>query len=105
MSTAWKGGSTRRWRAIRAAVLEENLASNGGRCRLQIPTVCTRRANTAHHTLGKAITGDDPAHLIAACRDCNLHIGDPQKHNPQCELCAQRPANVLDPEPRPSTRW
>jgi hypothetical protein len=105
VSKAWGSGSTRRWRTIRAAVLEENLATNGGRCRLQIPTVCTTRANCAHHLLGRAITGDDPRYIVAACTDCNLHIGDPQTHNPACPLCARRPANTLDPEPRPATRW
>lgn len=105
MSKAWGKGSTRRWRRIRAAVLADNLATNGGRCTLQIPRVCTRRADTVHHRLGKAITGDDPAYLDASCTACNLHIGDPQTHNPRCQLCAQRPANVHDPEPRPATRW
>lgn len=105
MSRTWSRGSTRRWRRIRAAVLEHNLASNGGRCTLQIPTVCTGRADCAHHTHGRAITGDDPEHLVAACTACNLHIGDPQTHNPACTLCAQRPTNTLDPEPRPATRW
>jgi hypothetical protein len=105
MSKGWTGGSTRRWRRIRGAVLEQNLIENGGRCTLQIPTVCTKRADCAHHTKGRAVTGDDPRFIVASCTGCNLHIGDPQTHNPDCEACVQRPANVLDPEPRPATRW
>lgn len=105
MSKAWSNGSTRRWRTIRATVLAANAASNRGHCTLQIPTVCTTHADTAHHTKGRAITGDDIRFIVASCAACNLHIGDPQTHDPLCELCAQRPANVLDPEPRPATRW
>lgn len=105
MSKGWKGGSTRRWRTIRAAVLEQNLATNGGRCTLQIPGICAGRADTVHHRHGRAITGDDPEHLDATCTPCNLHIGDPRAHNPACPRCAERPANTLDPEPRPATRW
>lgn len=105
MSRGWKGGSTRAWRRTRAAVLEQNLFDTGGRCTLQIPTICTGRANTAHHTKGREITGDDPEYIIATCTDCNLHIGHPPSHDPVCPLCAQRPANLLDPEPRPSTKW
>lgn len=105
MSKGWTGGSTRRWRRIRAAVLEENLVTNGGRCTLQIPTVCTLTADTGHHTEGREITGDDPRFVVATCKACNLHIGHPPSHDPLCPLCAQRPANVLDPEPRPATRW
>lgn len=105
MSKAWGRGSTRRWRTIRAAVLEHNLATNGGRCTLQIPRVCTGRADTVHHRHGRALTGDDPQYLDASCTACNLHIGDPQTHRADCRLCTQRPANTLDPEPRPATRW
>lgn len=90
MSNSWKGGSTRRWRTIRRAVLLQNQADNAGRCTLQIPGVCIGQADTVHHTLGKATTGDDPRYLAAACTDCNLHIGDPSKR---------------DPQPRPATRW
>ncbi|MFJ8966060.1 hypothetical protein ACIRG5_42390 [Lentzea sp. NPDC102401] len=105
MSKGWTGGSTRQWRRTRAAVLEQNQLDTGGRCTVQIPTICTRWADTVHHTKGRAITGDDPAHLVASCTPCNLHIGDPQTHNPACPLCAQRPSNALDPEPRPMTWW
>lgn len=89
MSRGWKGGSTRRWRRIRRAVLERD----GCRCRAhddgwcdqaQGEHTCTGRADLsgphaghAHHTLGRAITGDDPRHIVAACEPCNLHIGEP----------------------------
>lgn len=31
----------------------------------------------AHHTLGRARTGDDPRHIVGACETCNLKIGEP----------------------------
>ncbi|WKU03856.1 hypothetical protein [Micromonospora sp. HUAS LYJ1] len=59
----------------------------------QVPGIhqCTDTQDVAHHTLGKAVTGDDPRHLVAACAACNLHIGDPARH--------------VDPPDRPVTRW
>ena len=91
MSRSWAGGSTTAWRKLRASVLEDNLLNNGGWCVLNIPGVCTGPATCAHHTQGRAVTGDDPRHLVAACEACNLHIGDPTKH--------------ADPAPRPLTKW
>lgn len=87
MSSAWAKGSTRAWRRIRALVL----ARDGHRCRLQLPDVCTGRATHAHHTVGKAVTGDDPTFLVAACAACNGRTGDPR--------------GKPDPPPRPRTRW
>jgi hypothetical protein len=89
MSRSWKGGSTRQWRRIRARVMAEN-AARGGRCQLAIPDVCTGPVTDVHHTHGRAATGDDPRYLIATCRACNLHVGDPSQSNPQ---------------PRSSSRW
>jgi hypothetical protein len=104
MSTAWGSGSTRRWRAVRAFVL----GRDGYRCRAHLdgwcaranratPHQCTHRAELygphsghAHHTRGKAF-GDDPRWIVAACKACNLHIGDPAKG--------------ADPRPEPRTRW
>lgn len=90
MSNAWKGGSTRAYRKLRAAILEANQLSNGGRCTIKIPNVCTGTANVVHHTQGRAVTGDDPRYMVPACAECNLKIGEPGKH---------------DPRPRPMTRW
>lgn len=86
MSKSWAGGSTRSHRRSRAYVL----GRDGGRCQLAIPGICTGAATCAHHTLGKSVTGDDPAHMVAACEACNGHVGDPRGD---------------DPAPRPRTRW
>ncbi|HEU4568894.1 MAG TPA: hypothetical protein VFR99_12735 [Marmoricola sp.] len=88
MSRAWKGGSTRQWRRIRAYVLARDTglgcrAHREGWCS-QAPGdhTCTDEQEVAHHTKGRAATGDDPRHIIAACRNCNQHIGDPRRHDP-----------------------
>ena len=81
MSHAWKGGSTRRWRQVRALVLANNQATNAGRCTLTIQGVCTGQATQVHHVLGKA-NGDDPRYLTAVCGECNRHVGDPNRWNP-----------------------
>jgi hypothetical protein len=98
MSNSWKGGSTRAWRRLRAWVL---LRDAGKGCRAHRegwcdranapPHECADRGETAHHTRGKAVTGDDPEHIVAACTVCNLAIGDPSKG--------------ADPPGRSSTRW
>ena len=97
MSRSWAGGSTTRWRRTRAAILAAN---PGGRCQLNVgqgcprhsqpcPGICTGRADTVHHTNGKA-HGDDPRHLAAVCAACNLHVGNPATY---------------DPQPQPRSRW
>ena len=73
MSGGWGNGSTRAWRKIRLFVLNRD----GWTCRLAIPGVCAVKANCVHHTLGRAVTGDNPAFLVAACTPCNLKIGEP----------------------------
>lgn len=45
----------------------------------------------AHHTLGRARTGDDPRYIVGACSTCNLWIGEP--------------GTVGDPPAVPVTRW
>ena len=104
MSNAWAGGSTRAWRKTRAAVLQRDgyrcLAHTDGWCakaNRSTDHTCTELAEesgpnsgTAHHIRGKR-HGDDPAWLVAACRACNLYIGDPDQ--------------VADPQPQPVTRW
>ena len=82
----WAGGSTREWRRRRALVLDRD----GHRCRVKIANVCTTRATHVHHTIGRGVTGDDPAHMVASCEACNLHVGDP---------------TGTDPEPSPGSWW
>ncbi len=84
MSRSWKNGSTYRWRQVRAIVLANNQATNGGRCNLAVRGVCTLTATQVHHTKGKAY-GDDMRYLMAVCAPCNQHVGDPNRGhiNPQ----------------------
>ena len=90
MSRSWAKGSTTRWRKTRAAILAENQRTNGGRCMVALPGVCTGQAQCVHHTLGRAITGDDPRYLVASCTACNLKIGEPSTQSPR---------------PRPISSW
>lgn len=84
MSRAWQGGSTRAWRRIRAQVL----IRDGNVCQIRLPG-CTTTAEHVHHTQGRAVTGDDPRFLKAACEHCNLQTGAPP----------------VDPSPTPRTTW
>lgn len=77
MSKAWRSGSTPAWRRIRLAVLQRD----GGCCQLKLDG-CTTRATEVHHTRSRQVTGDDPAHLLASCRNCNQRVGDPTKADP-----------------------
>ncbi|TKG57947.1 HNH endonuclease [Prauserella endophytica] len=92
MSTAWKSGSTRRWRKIRLFVLNRDrwicqLCGKPISKYLRHPHPYSAHV---HHTKGKAY-GDDPEFLVAAHRKCNLDAGDPTA--------------APDPAPRPMTRW
>lgn len=88
MSKAWAGGSTTRWRKIRRWILDRD----GWQCQIGIPGICTQQATHVHHTQGRHVTGDeDQRYLVAACRACNQHIGDPRKGP--------------DPAHKPVTRW
>jgi 5-methylcytosine-specific restriction endonuclease McrA len=89
MGGGWSGGSTRRWRVIRAAVLARDQADGWG-CRAHDEGWCARSGRTgvhtctgvaraAHHTQGRAVTGDDITHLVGSCRPCNLFIGEPRR--------------------------
>jgi hypothetical protein len=82
MSKAWARGSTAAWRKLRARILQANLLENQGQCQIGIEGVCTGQANTVHHTLGRAVTGDDPKYLGACCSECNLKIGEPKQSSP-----------------------
>lgn len=111
MSKAWKGGSTRRWRAIREGVLESNRVRNGGLCQAQCTGLCSGDATVVHHIHGRQVTGDDPAFLVAVCASCNVHIGDPQRHPVACPACVHVPfgphaqRNGQAPQPTRLTRW
>ena len=84
-----RGGSTTRWRKIRAYVLDRD----GHRCQIRISGVCIGTATHAHHVKPKVKGGsDDPANLAAACAPCNLHLGD-------------REQTPNDPAPVPRTSW
>jgi len=76
-SKNWKQGSSWAWRKTRRAVI----LRDGGVCQLRLPG-CTYRATAAHHTLGRGVTGDDMAHIVAACQHCNLKVGDPSSSDP-----------------------
>jgi len=91
MSKAWAKGSTYRWRRLRAAVLAANMAENGGKCGLQIRGTCEGMADQVHHVLGRAISGDNPKHLMAVCGPCNRKVGQPK--------------GAPSPTPRPTSRW
>lgn len=84
-SRHWGGGSTRRWRQTRLAILKRDQ----WRCQINIPNVCTTRATCVHHIRGKQ-HGDDPQYLLASCQACNLHLGD---------------VTVHDPSPKQATIW
>lgn len=75
-----------RWRKIRRGVLERD----EWRCQIRIADVCTTIATQVHHTLGWAVTGDNPAFLVASCAECNGKIGEPKGN---------------DEQPRRTTRW
>ena len=98
MSKSWGRGSTRRQRRIRAEVLARDhdrgcRAHRDGWCAAPgvAPHTCTDTQDCVHHTLGKAVTGDDPRHQVAACTTCNLAIGEPGRHD--------------DPPNKAVTRW
>lgn len=86
---SWSQGSTRAWRRTREYVLARDRAA-GWRCRAHDEGwcaragraaihVCARAPTDAHHTRGRALTGDDPRYIVASCHACNLHIGDPTR--------------------------
>jgi hypothetical protein len=68
---------------LRALVLADNQARSAGRCTPVPDGVCTGQADTVHHTLGRAITGDDRKYLAAVCAACNLHVGEPRRSSPK----------------------
>jgi len=68
-----RGGSTRRWRGVRAQVLDRD----GGLCRVRLPHCCTIEGTEAHHLIPVARGGEDELeNLVACCKPCNLAVGD-----------------------------
>lgn len=106
-SNGWPSGSTRAWRKLRARILARDgyqcQAHTDGWCdRAQAePHQCTQRADLtgphaghAHHTHGRAVTGDDERFIVAACAACNHAIGEPAEQQTE-----------PDPVNRPVTEW
>lgn len=100
MSALKPAGSTRRWRRIRAYVLERDAFA----CRFVVPDrpggICGAYATHVHHVDPRATGGtDDPAKLAAACSDHNLAKGsepglDPREAAPRRQ---PRDRRRLDP--------
>ena len=93
MSALTARGSTRRWRRLRAYVLERDAFA----CRfLEDGRPCGRYATHVHHIDPRSAGGsDDPSKLAAACAEHNLAMGD----RPGLELPPRR-----TPQPR-RTDW
>jgi 5-methylcytosine-specific restriction endonuclease McrA len=71
----WQGkGSTRRWRKIRAVVLERD----NHVCQVRRPG-CVGTADQVHHLYGVLgpVGTENPAHLVACCEPCNHAVGNP----------------------------
>lgn len=77
MSRAWRHGSTRGWRKLRAYVL----ARDGYVCQRPQPdgSICGAPATQAGHIIPKSVVGgpgDRADNLRAECADCNESAGD-----------------------------
>ncbi len=92
MSEEWSGGSSTRWRKLRAVVLKRDRY----RCRVGLPG-CTLRAplegGHVDHIIPLSQSGDkwDPANCRASCASCNLKRG--------------KVFEGTDPEPAPISNW
>ena len=89
MSKGWPGGSTRAYRKTRDLVLQRD----GYACQIKKEGICVGRADCVHHTMGRAVTRDNPHYMVAACTPCNLRIGDPTR------------SAAHDPPGRAATEW
>lgn len=89
MSKAWESGTDASWKRVRPAVLKHNREFQRGQCQVR-SSVCTGKATCVHHTQPRHLVGDDPKYLLASCAECNQHVGDPSRH---------------DPDPQPRTKW
>ncbi|MEU8636778.1 hypothetical protein AB0C38_31795 [Amycolatopsis sp. NPDC048633] len=92
MSISWRGGSTRRWRKLRAYVLDRDRWVCQ-LCNQPIdPKVKHPDPESAHvHHLDGKVYGDDLDRMVAVHRRCNLAAGDPTR--------------TADPEPKRVTAW
>lgn len=83
MSAAWRAGSTRSWRKLRAYVL----ARDGRLC--QVPDgdgrLCLAPARHVDHIKPRSAGGAflDPANCRAACEACNLRRGAARPPKPR----------------------
>ncbi|MFJ9125715.1 HNH endonuclease [Streptomyces sp. NPDC102340] len=75
MSALTPAGSTRRWRMLRADVLDRD----GHRCHW-----CKGPANTVDHLIPRVRGGsDDVSNLAAACTACNSRRGQAEAQQPR----------------------
>jgi 5-methylcytosine-specific restriction endonuclease McrA len=89
VSNGWRGGSTTRWRLLRAYVLERDHYL----CRIGTAGVCVGAASHVDHIVPKSAGGEDTeSNLRAACEPCNLHRGAARVRAPE-------------PAPRPVSQW
>lgn len=87
MSKAWQRGSTRRWRDVRAYVLDRDRWTCG-LCGQRIPRGLPPEhpdSGQVHHTRDRRLVGDNPAHLVASHRHCNQEAGQPGKQDAEHE--------------------
>lgn len=88
MSSNWSGGSSAEWKKVRRLVILRDQE-----CKLRTSPRCNGRAETVHHTQDRAVVGDDPRYLIAACGPCNYSYGSPTQEK------------YGDPQPNPRIKW
>lgn len=88
MSKSWKKGSDTRWRKYRLSILQRDR----WQCTLK-EQGCTTQATQVHHIRPLSRGGQkyDPANCTAACRYCNLKLGDR--------------IPIQQPQPRPVSAW
>lgn len=90
----WAGGSDTRWRALRAIVLRLDLPAHlRPRCAIGTSGLCTDTATCVDHIVPLHLGGAkyDASNCRPACEPCNLH--------------RERSRLVIEPAPRPISRW
>jgi 5-methylcytosine-specific restriction endonuclease McrA len=93
-SRNWPNGSPAGWRKVRKQVLERD----GYQCQIGLQG-CTVHATHVHHTIGRDVTGDNPAFLVAACEHCNKKTGDPRRISRGSGRVSR------DPDWQPHKKW